>query len=47
MISELISTPKTYIDFEKLADELMAGFDPTKLSSLSDFIKVDNLVTDI
>ena len=45
-ITEAINTPKTYIDFKKLADELIAGENPFK-TGLSKCIDVNRLVIDV
>jgi len=46
LITEAINAPKTYINFAKLADEVMSGADPTK-SNLADLIEVEKLVQDV
>lgn len=46
LITEALNAPKTYINFAKLADEVMAGSDPTRSTNLADFIEVDKLVQD-
>ena len=46
LISEALNQPKTYIDFEKLSEQLTMGEDLTKSDVLSKMINVDKLIDD-
>jgi hypothetical protein len=42
----VLNSPKTYVDFEKLAEKLAEGYKFGQ-NSLADFIEVDRLVSDV
>ena len=45
LVSELLNSPKTYVDFEQLADKLTEGEDPT--TNLAGFIDTHRLISDV
>ena len=46
LVGEVLNSPKTYVDFEKLAQKLAEGYDFGK-NSLAEFIEVDRLISDL
>ena len=46
LVAEVLNQPKTYLNFEKLADQLSSGESMSSVASLSKLIDVDRMVAD-
>ena len=47
LITETLNSPKTYIDFQKLAEKLSSGEDVSSSQGLSNMINIERLITDV